>query len=278
MESSEKVQAKDKESPSERSFNIFARSVLWGALATALVLIIIYTITFWNTPIDDKEYFAQFGDFLGGTLNPILTFGTIVLLVFSIRFQLDELRLTRLELKNQLIEQQENNQIQLRIAEINERTLNLPALMERVSSRHDEINHFNEQEYAYKYVILNDQRTLSVYSLTYKSKDYRQGTLEEILQNHINDNDSHIISLDESIKSKFVRFLTDAKFVKELLDDYVNNGGSAYLAHELAIKYSTLFFALTDSDDSKIVNSARSRLGEFHSFTSRYYQSKDEAE
>ncbi|NQZ27185.1 MAG: hypothetical protein HRT55_12840 [Colwellia sp.] len=47
----------------------------------------------------DQELFAQFGDFVGGTLNPVLGFATIALLVWSINVQMRELRLTREEVK-----------------------------------------------------------------------------------------------------------------------------------------------------------------------------------
>ena len=45
-----------------------------------------------------QEKFAQFGDFVGGTLNPILGFATVALLVWSINVQMKDLRLTREEI------------------------------------------------------------------------------------------------------------------------------------------------------------------------------------
>ena len=45
-----------------------------------------------------QENFAQFGDFVGGTLNPFLGFATVALLVWSINVQMKELRLTREEI------------------------------------------------------------------------------------------------------------------------------------------------------------------------------------
>ena len=58
----------------------------------------IYALKFQG-PLGDQERFAQFGDFVGGTLNPILGFATVALLIWSINIQMRELRLTREELK-----------------------------------------------------------------------------------------------------------------------------------------------------------------------------------
>lgn len=46
------------------------------------------------------EHLGTFGDFFGGTLNPVLTFATFIALIATILIQLKELRLTREELKN----------------------------------------------------------------------------------------------------------------------------------------------------------------------------------
>jgi hypothetical protein len=55
----------------------------------------------------DQEIFAQFGDFIGGTINPLLGFATIGLLVWSINIQLKELRETRIEARDSRLAFQE---------------------------------------------------------------------------------------------------------------------------------------------------------------------------
>lgn len=64
----------------------------------AIVLLLIYFSQF-NGKWGDQEVFGQFGDFLGGVLNPVLGFATIILLVVSLSLQMEELSLTRAELK-----------------------------------------------------------------------------------------------------------------------------------------------------------------------------------
>ncbi|NRA56246.1 MAG: hypothetical protein HRU23_19055 [Gammaproteobacteria bacterium] len=51
----------------------------------------------FNSGWGSQETFAQFGDFVGGTLNPVLGFATVALLIWSINVQMKELRLTREE-------------------------------------------------------------------------------------------------------------------------------------------------------------------------------------
>lgn len=67
--------------------------------------------------VSDTEKFGQFGDFIGGTLNPILAFLSFMALLYTIKIQTDELKLsreeleaTREELKGSRIAQQEQSE------------------------------------------------------------------------------------------------------------------------------------------------------------------------
>lgn len=76
-----------------------------------------YKYIFSNFKIDaNAEHFGQFGDFIGGTLNPILAFLSFMALLYTIKIQTDELKLsreeleeTRKELKGSRIAQQEQS-------------------------------------------------------------------------------------------------------------------------------------------------------------------------
>ncbi|NDW20006.1 hypothetical protein [Alteromonas hispanica] len=133
MEDRINCESEDKKSPSERLFDSNAKVLIWIAIGFFVFSIVIYGVRFWGYQWGETEQFSQFGDFLGGTLNPLLSFITILLLVLSIRYQLEELRLTRFEIGKQLEEQQANNDIQLKIAELNEKSLILPALAESIT-------------------------------------------------------------------------------------------------------------------------------------------------
>ena len=60
----------------------------------------VYSIFFKDFSfIADTEKFGQFGDFIGGTLNPILAFLSFMALLYTIKIQIDELKLSREELE-----------------------------------------------------------------------------------------------------------------------------------------------------------------------------------
>jgi hypothetical protein len=50
-----------------------------------------------NSSADHLEHFGQVGDFFGGMLNPALAFASLIALLYTIRIQSEELRLTREE-------------------------------------------------------------------------------------------------------------------------------------------------------------------------------------
>ena len=77
-----------------------------------------YGYIFSDFKIDaSPDHFGQFGDFIGGTLNPILAFLSFMALLYTIKIQTDELKLsreeleaTREELKGSRIAQQEQSE------------------------------------------------------------------------------------------------------------------------------------------------------------------------
>lgn len=59
-----------------------------------------YEYIFSDFKIDaSPDHFGQFGDFIGGTLNPILAFLSFMALLYTIKIQTDELKLSREELE-----------------------------------------------------------------------------------------------------------------------------------------------------------------------------------
>lgn len=69
-----------------------------------------YNNTFGYLGLSDKqEIWAQFGDYMGGTLNPILAFLSFMALLYTIKIQTDELELTRNELEKSTIAQEKQS-------------------------------------------------------------------------------------------------------------------------------------------------------------------------
>ena len=71
-------------------------------LATVLAVgtILLYFFTFGNNLSDIHSRWGEFGDFLGGTLNPLFGFFGLFALLLTISLQSKELKLSRKELKN----------------------------------------------------------------------------------------------------------------------------------------------------------------------------------
>lgn len=94
--------------------------ILFGLFAFFCIVSVfgVYSISFKDFSfISDTEKFGQFGDFIGGTLNPILAFLSFMALLYTIKIQMDELKLsreeleaTREELKGSRIAQQEQSE------------------------------------------------------------------------------------------------------------------------------------------------------------------------
>ena len=75
---------------------------LKGMVAVSLlVAVIALGLYFWsfNDQLADKqETWGQFGDFIGGTLNPLFAVTALFALLYTIRLQSEELRASREEL------------------------------------------------------------------------------------------------------------------------------------------------------------------------------------
>ncbi|AZZ98737.1 hypothetical protein [Pseudoalteromonas sp. R3] len=69
-----------------------------AAPAAIAILFIFYFLNFYDG-VKDQSSFGAFGDYFGGILNPILSFLTIIILVYATRLQAKELELTRGELR-----------------------------------------------------------------------------------------------------------------------------------------------------------------------------------
>lgn len=76
------------------------------ALTAALSVIALYFFNFPDGLSKENDKWGTFGDFFGGTVNPILGFISFIALITTIRLQLQELSQTRAELKRSADAQQ----------------------------------------------------------------------------------------------------------------------------------------------------------------------------
>lgn len=82
----------------EKKFESLIYAVKFLPVIIVAILLTVYFSEF-NGEFGDQSTFGAFGDFLGGVLNPILTFLATLLLITSIKIQIDELSEARRELK-----------------------------------------------------------------------------------------------------------------------------------------------------------------------------------
>ena len=76
-------------------------SIVWIPVGVALALIISYAIFFGaykSAPAGDPSSWGEFGDFLGGLLNPVVGIVTIILLVRTLGAQKESIDMQRVEL------------------------------------------------------------------------------------------------------------------------------------------------------------------------------------
>ena len=142
---------KSNDTLTERIFNYLS----WLApVISSIAIILIFTIYFskYNGELGDQAMFGAFGDFVGGLLNPIFTFLTMMLLIFSIRFQINELKLTREEMirtrdvHDKNVSQSSNSAI-------------IPYALDSVKKLEDEFNKFVDEEICIEFDASDNSKT-----------------------------------------------------------------------------------------------------------------------
>ena len=94
--------------------------ILGGAAVAAFLIILgLYIAYFKNLSItNDSATWGTFGDYLGGTLNPVISFLALIGLLYTIHQQAQEMQATREELKQAAEQQRKQVEQQSRQSEI----------------------------------------------------------------------------------------------------------------------------------------------------------------
>jgi uncharacterized membrane protein len=116
---------------------------IFGGLILVLVCTILLTyFSNFGGGFGSQEVFGSFGDFIGGTLNPILSFATITLLIWSIRLQRKELIETRIQFERSAVAQEkleQNQKKELEFYQRREMIENVKSEFVNLESRKNEI-------------------------------------------------------------------------------------------------------------------------------------------
>jgi hypothetical protein len=96
----------------------------WVILSVAAIALGFYCCNFWGVPLsNDPAVWGQFGDYMGGILNPIIAFGALLWVVNSVTVQKQELSETKKALQDSHLAQQAQAETTLLAAQIE--TLNI---------------------------------------------------------------------------------------------------------------------------------------------------------
>ncbi len=163
------------------------KAVTFIHLAAIIVLLILllmgsYIDTFRNHPISkDPAHWGQMGDFFGGMLNPILAFASFIALLYTIRIQSEELRLTRAEFEKSVKAQQEAVESQRSQVYLQQKSLEINSIKYFLDSDLKEINEIFVTELGSSGDILSLQNCFKK-GLSYKYNDDSDASWEDKLQ------------------------------------------------------------------------------------------------
>lgn len=143
------------------------------AVATTMIVTVFasYYITFNGVLTAKQDYWGQFGDFIGGTLNPILSFLTLMAIVLTVVLQHKQLEMSRAELDISRMELEATREELRRSAAAQEKSelaLSKQAIAMEISARISAVNHLLAQAEA----------TIS------RINSYAAGSNEEALRNN----------------------------------------------------------------------------------------------
>ncbi len=97
--------------PRRRASRDYAWIAVGVAVASYSIALALYAFRFGNALSDKREAWGQFGDYLGGVVNPAIGLATVVLLYVTYRTQRAELRAARKAYRRQADELREANRI-----------------------------------------------------------------------------------------------------------------------------------------------------------------------
>jgi len=89
-----------KDEKKERELSEILTTIFSIATVISVCVIVLYLYKYRGTISNDHTRWAEFGDFIGGVLNPVFGFFGLFALLITISLQAKELKLTRIELKN----------------------------------------------------------------------------------------------------------------------------------------------------------------------------------
>lgn len=198
----------------------------------------------------DQTLFAEFGDFVGGTLNPVLGFATIALLVWSINVQMRELRLTREEVaatKNEAAMSRKAMQDQVEHLEKEAKLSEIFRLIKEQQLELDEILSTPiENKFEVSKIVLTGKNELPLTYGNFIYNVYYSSALDSETRAELTDYFNDLQGLNSVNGRKWFLIQDTALQVGNLIIKYIELSGSKEFGHIYARRSTKLIAHLRD--------------------------------
>jgi hypothetical protein len=156
--------------------------ILWIAIILFIGLLLIYYFNIFESSPDKKGEWGTFGDFIGGTLNPLFALFSLFAIIYTIKIQTKELEYTREELEatreeligSRIAQQEQSESLKLQNAAIEKQIFE-----NTFFSLLKEVNGLLKEFYT-------DENGLAVYDIIKELSDDRIYLKKEELRNKFN--------------------------------------------------------------------------------------------
>ena len=173
--------------------------------------------------LGEPQHFGQFGDYIGGILNPIFGLSTICLLIWSIQIQLNELRLSRKEfsqstqaLKDQAkISRDENARIQIAEMLQNENKKFEELFTQQFNSVRKQVNFDGKSE------IINIERVIHCEKIIEHSGPEKSNAVRKIVMDEIKAYNPLLKNKDTEWAEKMSEIIISLEEIRHLTSDIV---------------------------------------------------------
>lgn len=237
-----------------------------------LIIVVLgsYFINFHKSVSNSNEVWGTFGDFVGGTLNPILAALAFYWLTASIRLQLKELKDTRKVLEDTALHQQKlaeleniNVTIQNRIFELQQ--LNLNKQLDAAKDQQQQISLQNFENIFFQLLKTKKENIDSIYyeypSIREEKVFTGQNAIKQLTQKLQYQSDSISTYYNQELSEHFSSYFRIIYEIIKTCDDfiniteninhfkYINILGATLTINELKILF---FYCLVDKEFKKI--------------------------
>ena len=231
-----------------------------------LLVLLLYYFTFGNRKLSTSpEQWGQFGDYIGGVLNPIFACATFIALLYTIKLQLDTIKLQKDSIKLQVEELKATREELSRSAKAQEESEKLLAEQSKI---------FKQQQFETTFFSMLNQLNQLCSKILNKEvvvfdeslrKDVKKGFVDNIIDNLMNKSWYHFNSTDDLIHYYERGDINSPKFeyIQKSVDkDFIEfNQFSLYLYQVLKFVHSLSYGnGNLDDEEKKYSNIVRASV------------------